>query len=108
MGAFYFTNQKNEVVGEGHCPNGWESKQSVPEGCSLHLGSVPEGAAYPPLPEETYAAKRYKSYPNFRLYLDGQAKLGSDDPQIVADGQAQIQEYRELCLAVKKKYPKEV
>jgi hypothetical protein len=47
-------------------------------------------------PVKTYAELRQAEYPPFTDYLDGVAK----------DDAAQIQAYKDACLAVKVKYPK--
>jgi hypothetical protein len=50
-----------------------------------------------PLPEPTYQELRAAAYPPASMYLDG----------IVKSSAEQVQEYIDLCLAVKEKYPKD-
>lgn len=57
-------------------------------------------------PELSYAEKRAAEYPPKEEYLDAQVKINSGNPQLAAEGQAQLQDYYEACLAVKDKYPK--
>jgi hypothetical protein len=57
------------------------------------LSQIKATAAFDAL---SYAQKRAASYPDFREYLDG----------IVKGDQAQIDAYKNACLAVKARYPK--
>ncbi len=65
-----------------------------------------EGLA-PVEPEKTYAQKRLEAYPPMSEYLDAQVKLASDNPQIKAQGQEQLNTYLTTCLTIKEQYPKE-
>ena len=57
-------------------------------------------------PEPSYAEKRAAEYPPMADYLDAQVKLNSGIPELMAEGQAQLDAYIAACLAVKEKYPK--
>lgn len=58
------------------------------------------------VPEPTYYEKRAAAYPPVEEYLDAQVKINSGDADMVAAGQKQLAAYYEICLAVKKKFPK--
>lgn len=60
----------------------------------LPEGNVPEPADIPPPP--TYQELRAAEYPPLLDLIDG----------LVKDDAAQIQAYKDACLAVKAKYPK--
>ena len=60
----------------------------------LSEGNAPEPADSPPTP--TYQELRESTYPPITDYIDG----------IVKGDAAQIQEYKDKCLAVKALYPK--
>lgn len=60
----------------------------------LSEGNTPEPADIPPAP--TYQELRAAAYPPFADYLDG----------VVKGDTAQIQAYKDACLAVKVLYPK--
>lgn len=81
----------------------------------LYTGDLQPGDRIP-TPEEvteyfrdkrTYSEKRASEYPDFKEYLDAQVKINSGDETLIAAGQTQLQEYINLCLKVKTKYPKE-
>lgn len=55
----------------------------------------------------TYAESRAENYPDPREFLDAQVKINSDDEILKAEGQKQLQNYVNKCLAVKSQYPKE-
>ncbi len=58
-------------------------------------------------PKPTYRQLRAPEYPNFReWFLDSQVKKASPDPAMQKDGLIQEKTYFDMCLAVKKKYPK--
>lgn len=57
-------------------------------------------------PEPTYVELRAMSYPPKEEYLDAQVKLNSGNPELIAEGQEQLQDYYNACLAVKTRYPK--
>lgn len=57
-------------------------------------------------PVLTYADKRAENYPDPREYLDAQVKINSGDAALVAEGQKQLQNYVNKCLAIKAEFPK--
>ena len=60
----------------------------------LAEGNTPEPAAVPPTP--TYAELRAAAYPPLLDLIDG----------LVKDDAAQIQRYKDACIAVKQQFPK--
>lgn len=73
--------------------NGGE--KCLPEGCVQITESEAE-ALRPKPPAPTYAQLRAAEYPPLLDLIDG----------LVKDDQAQVQAYKDACLAVKAKYPK--
>ena len=57
--------------------------------------------------EPDYREKRASEYPDFREYLDAMVKINSGSEELIAEGKTQLQNYYDLCLEVKAKYPKE-
>lgn len=57
--------------------------------------------------EPNYREKRASEYPDFREYLDAMVKINSGSETLINEGKAQLQNYYDLCLKVKEKYPKE-
>lgn len=57
--------------------------------------------------EPDYREKRASEYPDFREYLDAMVKINSGSEELISDGKVQLQNYYNLCLKVKEKYPKE-
>ena len=70
----------------------------------LAAGNTPLPAD--PLPVPTYQELRAAAYPDFKDFLDGMVKVHSPDPEISAEGDAQVRQYCEACLAVKALIPK--
>lgn len=58
-------------------------------------------------PVLTYADKRAENYPDPREFLDAQVKINSGDEALKTEGQKQLANYVNKCLAVKSQYPKE-
>ena len=58
------------------------------------------------IPEPTYYEKRAAAYPPVTEYLDAMVKINSGDEEIIVAGQKQLAAYYEICLAVKKTFPK--
>ena len=53
-----------------------------------------------------YKQERKNKYPSIEEYLDAQVKLNSRDLFIKQEGRKQLQSYVEICLQIKKDYPK--
>ena len=70
----------------------------------LAEGNTPLPADPEPVP--TYRDLRAAAYPDFKDFLDGMVKVHSPDPVISAEGDAQVRQYCEACLAVKALIPK--
>lgn len=60
----------------------------------------------PSAPAPTYQELRAAAYPDIREYLDAQVKINSGNETLVAEGQSQLEDYYQACLAVKAQYPK--
>lgn len=60
----------------------------------------------PEAPAPTYQELRAAAYPDLRDYLDAQIKINSGDETLAAEGQSQLEDYFNACLAVKELYPK--
>jgi len=52
-----------------------------------------------------YAMLRRWVYPKQAEYLDAQAKIRSEDPTVLANGEAQLAAYYRDCLSVKDRFP---
>ena len=57
--------------------------------------------------DRSYGEKRRSAYPSFCDFLDAQVKLNSGNEVLAAEGQAQLGQYYQACLEVKKTYPKD-
>jgi hypothetical protein len=71
----------------------WKNFVAITEEEANAINQMESQKAFDALP---YHQKRAASYPDFRDYLDG----------VVKGDEAQIQAYKNACLAVKAKYPK--
>jgi hypothetical protein len=85
--------QVSEYEFEVHPDCSWVD---APEGCTSGWSYNNGVFSEPTLVELSYKEKRKIEYPSVEDYLDG----------IVKGDQEQIQEYIDLCLAIKDKYPK--
>lgn len=56
--------------------------------------------------QPSYAEKRASEYPKYAEYLDAQVKINSENPELISQGQMQLDKYFADCLDVKNKYPK--
>lgn len=56
--------------------------------------------------DRSYQEKRADDYPPYQDYLDALVKMHSEDENLVAEGQEQLNKYYADCLKVKQKYPK--
>lgn len=62
--------------------------------------------ATPKTRKKTVDQQRLETYPLIATYIDAQVKIHSGDDDMVKEGQAQLTDYMEKCLAVKKQFPK--
>ena len=62
-----------------------------------------EKASYSPY---DYSFLRQKAYPSVADLCDALVKLNSNDENLKAEGQTQLDAYVQNCLGVKQKYPK--
>ena len=92
------------LTDNSHIPNDerngdWQTYQAW-----LDEGNAPLPADPDPVP--TYRDLRAAAYPDYREFIDGMVKVHSPDPVISAEGDAQVRQYCEACLAVKALIPK--
>ena len=57
--------------------------------------------------QENYKDLRRWAYPEITIFNDAMVKINSGDSTMIAEGNVQLSQYYNDCLAVKTKFPKE-
>lgn len=76
--------------------------REAPAGC-LEGWRVHDGQIVPP---DDYKILRTAAYPPIADFIDGMVKINSPDPDVQAEGDAQVQAYCAACLEIKAQFPK--
>ena len=109
MDKLYILNKDNVVLRSYEGLIAGED-ENLAEGEQAFFGELPKFAIVP-TPSYNYKKERSLAYlteTNFtEEYVDGLVKLQSKDPEIQAEGKAQIDNYCAKCLAIKERFPKE-
>ncbi|RLB93533.1 MAG: hypothetical protein DRH26_03670 [Deltaproteobacteria bacterium] len=82
---------------------GTETNEELDEKINQHFTGLIEVIQYR---LENYSWLREKFYPNVMIVQDAQVKINSGISELIAQGEQQLEDYVDDCLAVKTRFPK--
>lgn len=89
---------------------GIEDDEKIPKGCK-EVSQKEVDANNDRIAKEEFNSlsldeKRFMKYPNTYEFIDAYVKIHSNIPELVVEGEKQMDNYIKDCLKVKKAYPK--